>query len=255
MHASSCVRAAGKLLLAVFVVSVPGNGAYAQGRQVHPLHAGVMPPGAIGGQRLVGVGPLSGKFQPVEIRGPSGSQISLLEGDAFGAAEAAPRKVGLSLAQVYRLKISAIPGAPGLELFPTIELLDHLSPPPGEEARFAIPAEFTAEDLRLAARGAFITRVVYVEDPNRAIPASQDKDSLTWFEADRGDDPLMIADELGRPVAILRLGGRIPLSEEQSEFTFGSPTWIPVPDFDGSVPTPQPAFEAHRPAGDFRTSR
>ncbi len=66
---------------------------------------------------------------------------------------------------VYRLRVTNIRLAEGIEVFPTIEVIDRLYPPPGQECRFAIPVELTEEDLKLAIDGKFVTRVIFLEDP------------------------------------------------------------------------------------------
>jgi hypothetical protein len=117
----------------------------------------------------------------------------------------------MQIAPVYRLRVTEIPNNPGLEIFPTVEMIDRLYPPPGLLLKFPIPIELTLEELELAARGAFVTRVIYVEDPAQALPIAQPKDGeQPWVEARPGADPLVEADERGRPVAILRMGGRVP---------------------------------------------
>ena len=62
--------------------------AVAEEPPVHYLHAGAMPPGAIGGQQLMRGGPLPGYFQPVEIMAPEGAMVSLAAGADFHAAGA-----------------------------------------------------------------------------------------------------------------------------------------------------------------------
>src|SRR5690349_23306008 len=42
----------------------------------HYLHAGAMPPGAIGGRQLMRGGPLPGYYQPIEIRAADGVQVA-----------------------------------------------------------------------------------------------------------------------------------------------------------------------------------
>jgi hypothetical protein len=119
--------------------------------------------------------------------------------------------VGMQIGPVYRLKVTEILNYPGVEIFPTVELVDRLYPPPGMALRYPIPIELTQDELELAATGSFVTRVIYVEDPKQALPTAQRRDSeQPWFEAPHGDDPLVTADRFGRPVAILRIGGRVP---------------------------------------------
>ena len=98
-----------------------------------------------------------------------------------------------------------------MDIYPTIELIDRLYPPPGLALRFPIPIELTQDELELAAGGAFVTRVIYVEDPLHALPVARHaKGEQPWIEAPAGEDPLVTADRNGRPVAILRIGSRVP---------------------------------------------
>ena len=124
---------------------------------------------------------------------------------------------------VYRMKVTNIRLAEGAEVFPTIEVIDRLYPPVGQKRRFAIPIDITEEDLKLAIAGKFVTRVIYLEDPRHALPARENPQMQNWFEAAPGQDPLAVADGLGRPVAILRLGGRLPRPTRPAVFFFGSP--------------------------------
>jgi hypothetical protein len=127
---------------------------------------------------------------------------------------------GMQIGPVYRLKVTEIPNHPGRELFPTIEVIDRLYPPQGLALRYPIPVELTQEELELAAQNMFVTRVIYIEDPSIALPVRQkSNDEQRWMEARRGEDPLVVADSLGRPVAILRIGGRVPNEATSSDST------------------------------------
>jgi len=188
-----------------------------------------MPPGAIGRQRLLGRGPLSGSCQagyrqPVEIRVPSGAQAAPAMGAEFAAGRTDRLLAGFQVGVPYRLQITNIPGHPGLEVYPTVEIIDRLYPPPGQAWRFPIPIELTLEELELAAEGHFVTRVIYLEDPQAALPVVDAGDHQRWVEARSGEDPLVMADHLGRPMAILRLGGRLPArGQADAAFLYGSP--------------------------------
>ena len=86
-----------------------------------------------------------------------------------------------------------------------------------------MPVELTATDLDLAARGMYVTRVIYVEDPAQALPIEEIEGQM-WFEAGRAEDPLEVADRVGRPIAILRIGGRdLRTAPSDPRFTFGCP--------------------------------
>lgn len=165
---------------------------------------------------------MSGYCQPVEIRAPQGARISPSTGAGFADGRPDRLLVGLQIGPVYRFQVTELPGHPGVELFPTVELIDRLYPPPGLAQRFPVPVELTLDELLMAADGRFVTRVIYVEDPQLAIPIAEKTPSETrWFEARPGEDPLVAADALGRPIAILRIGGRTPTLEGDPEFSYG----------------------------------
>ena len=170
-------------------------------------------------------GPLSGYCQPVEIRAPQGARIAPVAGEGFGDAYAAPLAVGLAIGPVYRFRVTDIPEHPGVEVFPTVEMVDRLYPPPGQSLRFPVPVDLTLDELLMAAEGKFITRVIYVEDPQLALPVAEKTPSDTrWIDVAAGEDPFLTADGLGRPVAILRLGGRVPEQNQlDPSFVYGGP--------------------------------
>lgn len=208
------------MLLALAIASA----AQAQ-EPVHYNHAGILSPGAIGAMQLQRGGPLPGYFQPVEVRAPQGSQISYAVNQQFVAPQNAPTKTALLVGLVYRLRLTDIPKHEGEELYPTIEVINRLYPPVGEEMKFPIPIELTQEDLDSALSGRFITRIVYLENPRQAYPRSEDPHSQECFEVGANDDPLATADRLGRPMAIVRIGGRTPsdTANPGAEFMYHSP--------------------------------
>ena len=220
-------RVAGRVLFAVLAWVSAADLLPAQTPPVHFQHAGIMPPGAIGNLRLQGGGPLPGYFQPVEVRAPQGAVISTAESGQFGDPEQAPRKLGLLIGSVYRMRVGNIPNHPGQEVYPTIEVVDRLYPPAGMEFQFPILIELTQEELEMAIDGKFVTRVIYLEDPEAALPQAQGRHDQPVFEAADGENPLDVADSLGRPMAILRLGGRVPDANGPDElFLFGSPALL-----------------------------
>ena len=210
---------------------------HAQQPSVHYWHQGIMPPGAIGSRQLQRGGPLPGFFQPVEIKVPTGAQVSLTVDSQFDQPQANARKAGMLIGAVYRMRVTHIRMAEGAEVFPTVEVVDRIYAPIGQELRFPIPIDITEEDLKLALAGKFVTRVIYLEDPRHALPAREVNKSQNWFEAAPGQDPLAVADGLGRPVAILRLGGRLPDQGNDPFFFFGSPPFMACPPEQAAAPT------------------
>lgn len=242
------VRFAGALAMVVAGSLAAAHSALAQPPGPHYWHAGAMPPGAIGSRQLLRGGPLPGFFQPVEIKAPSGVLISLAQENQFGAAMPAPVRAGLLIGQVYRLRVMGIALRPGEEVFPTIEVIDRLYAPNDQRWRFPIVIELTHEELVMALEGKFVTRVIYLEDPLDALPFDLSDKAQSYYDVGPVYDPLATADALGRPMAILRLGGRQPDNTDFGDprFFFGSPPFqlappeVRVEGIETEQPMPSP---------------
>jgi hypothetical protein len=174
-------------------------------------------------------------MQPVrvEIAGQGGN-VSFYQGpDAREVSCAAPAFVALRVGLVYRLRISDLADYPGVELYPTVELIDRLHPPRGRELEFPVPIILTAEEIDSALDGRMVTKVVYLEQPDRAAPVRSPTAARTRPVQPR-ENVLEMADEAGRPMAIIRLGGRIPDDGALEMGFFGS--GAPIQVFDQPVP-------------------
>ncbi len=197
-----------------------------QAQTLRSGHSREMPPGAIGHRQLLRGGPLREYVQPVRLKAPEGALIAPFVGGSPQAARYKSLTVGLQVGNVYRFRLSEITRLDGVHLYPSVEVIDRLYPPAGRELAFPIPIELNADDLRLAARGNYVTRVIYIEEPDEALPFTEDNlAEQRYFEVLPGDDPLVVAQGLGRPVAILRIGNRVPDdSGRNDEFSFGLPS-------------------------------
>lgn len=189
-------------------------------------------------------------YQAVEFIGPAGSQVSFAANGAFIEPQPMPQVATLLVGPLYRIRVTGLPGEPGREVFPTIELLDRLCPPPGQELKFPVPLELNENDLRLALAGHFVTRVIYVEDPELALPALGDPEHPSWYDVGPGMDPLKEAKHLGRPIAIVRMGGRLPddVRGADMQFLAGCPPVI----VHGSPARQRPIATASTPAPDMK---
>jgi hypothetical protein len=210
----------------------------------HYLNKADAPPGVIGQRQLERGGPLAGYFQPVEVRSPAGSLISVVSEGDFSAPQPAKLLAGMLIGQVYRLKVGNISGHEGQEVFPTIEVIDRLYPPPGQAGRFPIPIELTAEELAYALDGRYVLRVIYLEDVETAPPVRDEAGRQRYVDLAPGHDAMQAADRLGRPMAILRMGSRVPLAaEDQSHFLYQQPPALlfePPPVIDRTTGLEEP---------------
>lgn len=209
--------------------------AHAQGGsplpKVHYLLDSRQAPGVVASAQVARQAPGVGTFQAVSVSGPEGLQVALAQGGQFLPPLQAPVTTGMLVGAVYRLRVTNIPYRPGEELYPTVEIIDRIYAPAGREHRFPIPVVLTEEDLRLALDGALVTRVIYLEDSQIAEPVAAQAGTQRTVDVGPTDNALQTADQLGRPVAILRIGSRVPanIHGDLTRFLYGCPPWVPLP--------------------------
>ena len=109
---------------------------------------------------------------------------------------------------IYRLKISNIEGRPGMMLYPTLEIGVASPRTSAYLAHAAIPIQFTEEDFDQVAAANFVTKVIYVPDPEYQELALAGVDTLVSTRLDPGVDPIVEADRRGAILAILRIGNK-----------------------------------------------
>jgi uncharacterized repeat protein (TIGR01451 family) len=157
--------------------------------------------------------------QIVRFQGPPGLSVEVLA----PAPIAVPIRdsgglltVGLRRGVGYRLRLTGIVERPSAELFPVVEVVGHLHRPDGiDPAKYPIRIVFNQDDLDDAVdRARLVTKVIYLEDPDQAIPLRLPKDQVPVLTLNPTEPPLRVASALGRPVAIVRIGGRWPTGEE-----------------------------------------
>ena len=235
---------------------------------VHHLINGNMPPGKATEAALRTHPEWIGHSQAVKLITPEGAIVSYWAGNGFVDARNHEVTVGMQLGPVYRMKISKIRDYPGVDLYPSVELVSRLHPPAGQEQNFPIPILLTEYDLEQAAEGKMITRVIYLEDPETALPFAKPDHEMETTDIGGYEDPLHVAEGLGRPMAIVRLGSRQPLPSEMQEFAFHGPNVqlypeivprelpvqpVPVPLEFKQPPAPLDVPEVRPGAGDMNT--
>lgn len=226
------------------------------GRGFYPLNQSTAP--GVAGTWAVAASPeLASYFQPVSVELPEGGSIGFYpSGSSTAIAVAAPGAARLQVGKVYRLRIADMPQYPGVELYPTVELIDRLHPPTGEKDRFPIPVPFTDEELQSAMAGKLVTKVIYLERPDNAT-ADERPNRAPSEIVTRGDDALAAGYRMGRPMAIVRIGSRQPdpLNLQPGFFGDGAPVeWIGVVDRDvqnaDANATSDAAGDAHADSAD-----
>ena len=107
---------------------------------------------------------------------------------------------------IYRLKLTNLPDRPGVELYPTLEVAPVTPRTDAYLAHAPIPVQFTDEDLDQILSGNFVTKVIYLPDPEFQELALAGVETLVSTRLDPGVDPISEADRRGSIMAILRVG-------------------------------------------------
>lgn len=130
---------------------------------------------------------------------------------------------------LYRLKLTNIPAREGVELYPTVELA-YANPRTGAYlAHNSVPLQFTEEDFDQVLTGNFVTKVIYLPDPDFQGPALAGIDTLVSTRLDPGIDPIVEADRRGSILAIIRLGDKdIEMSGSNEMMSTGAVMQAPL---------------------------
>ncbi|WZO96019.1 DUF11 domain-containing protein [Isosphaeraceae bacterium EP7] len=182
---------------------------------------------------------LAPEVQVVRFSLPEGVRVEMLA----PATEALPPSdradeytFALKMGTGYRLKLTNLPNRPGAEIYPVIEVVGHLHRPVDiDPVKFPIRVLLRLEDIEdVVDTGRLVTHVIYLEEPENAIPVDLKRDEIPVATLNAAEDPLKVASALGRVMAVIRLGGRRPTPDELSVEANGGATFLPV----GNTPCP-----------------
>jgi hypothetical protein len=153
---------------------------------------------------------------------------------------------------IYRLKLSNLPGPQrsGVELYPTLEVGPAMPRTQAFLAHNAIPVQFSEEDFDQVLSGNFVTKVIYLPDPEYQDWALAGVGTLVSTRLDPGVDPIEEADARGSILAIVRLGNKdleipgemmtsgdvVPASYGASAAPEGAPMGVPMGSAASTAP-------------------
>lgn len=150
----------------------------------------------------------------VKVIAPAGARVTFHPGTPGAKTLTAPAIVGVRPGYIYRLEL-ALPQAPNLKLFPSLEVRGALRLTVAQAMRHPIPVVFHADEIgRVERLGAMITKVHYLEDPSQAAPIATTPDEPLILDVPNDADPLQEARFRGRPMIIVRLGEREATRDE-----------------------------------------
>lgn len=144
-----------------------------------------------------------------------------------------PGRYTVQQLSIYRMKLTSIPGHEGTELYPTLEIAAATPRSQAFLAHSAIPVQFTVEDFNQVATGNFVTKVIYLPDPEFQELAVAGVDTLVSTRLDPGVDPIVEADRRGAILAVVRLGNK---DMEAPGANIAEGFQVPYHTADGIVP-------------------
>jgi hypothetical protein len=195
----------------------PGNMPMPGGLINANIAPGKMPAGGIMQAQMAQANAAAGiRFmgQRTQIRfvRPSGMKVSWFTQGADGmpcfstTPIEAPGRYNFPQAAIYRLKLSNIEGRPGLEIYPTMEVVPCNPKTEAFLAHSAVPIDFTNEDFKQIVDGNYLVKVIYLPDPQFQDVAGTGTDEILSTRLDPGADPIQEALRRGSILVVLRMG-------------------------------------------------
>ena len=166
-------------------------------------------PGRLAFKRLLTEPQLANWTQPVQFIVADGGQVSYFDGAGYQPVDLNAR-LGMRVGPVYRLKLESVFRGVPKTVYSTVEMLDRLYAPSNLVTKYPVKIVLTPEEIDQAHSGSMVTKVIYLEDPLTALPFNQPFDHLETVDLGQSQDPFIVADRMGRPMAIVRIGSRIP---------------------------------------------
>jgi hypothetical protein len=155
--------------------------------------------------------PTPAQTSQIAFVGPEGMVVSWDVGmpGAFDSSPlVCPGRYNFPQAAIYRLKVTSIPSRPGVELYPTLEVGPAMPRTQAFLAHNAVPVQFSEEDFDQILSGNFVTKVIYLPDPEYQELALAGVETLVSTRLDPGVDPVVEADRRGAILAIVRIGNK-----------------------------------------------
>jgi hypothetical protein len=212
---------------------VPG---YYPGRGILPAPA--TPPWGV--VAAVNALPAGGQMAPVNARTsirfgePQGMKLTWYtsNGNLHEPLEA-PARYNFPQGGIYRLKLSSVAGRPGVDFYPTLEVVPAGPKTATYLAHSSVPVSFTDDDFEQVSAGNFLVKVIYLPDPQyQDLAAVAGPAEVISTRLEPGVDPIVEARRRGEILAIIRMGN-IDLEAK------GTPAMdAPVGGIGGPMPAP-----------------
>ncbi|MBI1904575.1 MAG: hypothetical protein HYS13_26060 [Planctomycetia bacterium] len=155
--------------------------------------------------------PVPPQASQVYFVGPDGMMVqwSTTRSGAFDSEPlVCPGSYDFPQGAIYRLKLSHVPGRGDAELYPSLEIGPTTPRTEAFLAHNKIPVQFTEEDFGQVLSGNYVTKVIYLPDPEFQELAVAGIEVLVSTRLDPGVDPIVEADRRGAILAVIRIGNK-----------------------------------------------
>jgi hypothetical protein len=177
----------------------PGSGVLAPGKAGHGVNSR-----AGGGMRQMPTSQL-------RFMGPEEMMVHwdvFMPGSFDSEGKITPFSQNFVQGAIYRLRLTNVPARPEKVYYPTIEVAATMARSQAFLAHNSIPVEFTDNDFDQVDSGNFVTKVIYLPDPEFQGLAMAGVGTLVNTQLEPGADPITEADNRGSILAIIRLGNK-----------------------------------------------
>ncbi|HMF16908.1 MAG TPA: hypothetical protein VKE98_06840 [Gemmataceae bacterium] len=107
---------------------------------------------------------------------------------------------------IYRLRLKNIEGRPGLEVYPTLEVVPTNYKTEAFLAHSSVPISFTDEDFKQITEGNYVVKVIYLPDPQYQELAGAGTEEILSTRLEPGADPIQEALRRGSILLVIRMG-------------------------------------------------
>lgn len=149
----------------------------------------------------------TGATTQVKFLGPEGMHIGWQANGGYADNQLqSPSRYNFPQAFSYRLKLTNIPGRDALVLYPTLQVYPTHPRTEAYLSHNSVPLQLTDEDLDQVQTNNFVTKVIYLPDPQNQELAIAGVETLVSTRLDPGVDPIVEADRRGTIMLVLRVG-------------------------------------------------
>lgn len=201
------------------VVDPYANGPMGSALGTYLGHNGIMPvpgmgpPGAVAAVGAIGAGgPLcaaaTNQRTSIKFVNPQGARVTWLGPAGYiEPGLTTPATYNFLQGNVYRLRLTGIPGRPGKVYYPTLEIAPVTPKTMTFLAHNTVPIAFTDDDFERVNAGNLVVKVIYLPEPQfQDLAAIAGAEEVVSTQLQPGEDPVVEATRRGTILAIIRLG-------------------------------------------------